>query len=339
MVFDNIDVVSFVLNFLNNNLVELQSITDNLIFLNKLNLNSLNNLSYLYASYLQNTLNIELFNNNSSYIQLSLNNTFTFNNLFVYLIYFLNKFFKITLFLIIIYTIFFITTFENYIKQLVYSNSIAKFFILNENEKEIGPVDDYFFFVILFVLTLCSFVFISIFFIIIQTKILIWTVASLILVAMLILSVPVNLFLDFGIAFFAYIKGSASGGNFIKEVLFDIISTTTVFIRFVIQNIRFLFIFSAIFELLEWVFSTTSTVFFFFNPNEINNYFVNTSNTNLLIVNFLMFIILYFYYTLHLLFLLLVQITIYIGISAWLFFFLYSTKFLNKYEKFFSYKK
>ncbi len=339
MVFDNIDMVSFVLNFLNNNLVELQSITDNLIFLNKLNLNSLNNLSYLYASYLQNTLNIELFNNNSSYIQLSLNNTFTFNNLFVYLIYFLNKFFKITLFLIIIYTIFFITTFENYIKQLVYSNSIAKFFILNENEKEIGPVDDYFFFVILFVLTLCSFVFISIFFIIIQTKILIWTVASLILVAMLILSVPVNLFLDFGIAFFAYIKGSASGGNFIKEVLFDIISTTTVFIRFVIQNIRFLFIFSAIFELLEWVFSTTSTVFFFFNPNEINNYFVNTSNTNLLIVNFLMFIILYFYYTLHLLFLLLVQITIYIGISAWLFFFLYSTKFLNKYEKFFSYKK
>lgn len=339
MVFDNIDMVSFVLNFLNNNLVELQSITDNLIFLNKLNLNSLNNLSYLYASYLQNTLNIELFNNNSSYIQLSLNNTFTFNNLFVYLIYFLNKFFKITLFLIIIYTIFFITTFENYIKQLVYSNSIAKFFILNENEKEIGPVDDYFFFVILFVLTLCSFVFISIFFIIIQTKILIWTVASLILVAILILSVPVNLFLDFGIAFFAYIKGSASGGNFIKEVLFDIISTTTVFIRFVIQNIRFLFIFSAIFELLEWVFSTTSTVFFFFNPNEINNYFVNTSNTNLLIVNFLMFIILYFYYTLHLLFLLLVQITIYIGISAWLFFFLYSTKFLNKYEKFFSYKK
>jgi hypothetical protein len=68
---------------------------------------------------------------------------------------------------------------------------------------------------------------------------------------MLILSVPVNLFLDFGIAFFVYIKGSASGGNFIKEVLFDIISTTTVFIRFVIQNIRFLFIFSAIFELLE----------------------------------------------------------------------------------------
>lgn len=188
-------------------------------------------------------------------------------------------------------------------------------------------------------LTLCSFVFISIFFIIIQTKILIWTIASLILVAILVLSIPVNLFLDFGISFFAYIKGSASGGNIVKEVLFDIISTTTVFIRFVIQNIRFLFIFSAIFELLEWVFSTTSNIFFIFEIKEINNYFLSSSNNNLLIINFIMFIILYFYYTLHLLFLLLVQITIYIGISAWLFFFLYSTKFLNKYEKFFSYKK
>jgi hypothetical protein len=36
---------------------------------------------------------------------------------------------------------------------------------------------------------------------------------------------------------------------------------------------------------------------------------------------------------------LLVQITIYVGISVWLFFFLYSTKFLTKYEKYFSLKK
>jgi len=74
---------------------------------------------------------------------------------------------------------------------------------------------------------------------------------ALFLLAILILTIPVNLFLDFGISFFAYIKGSASGGNIVKEVLFDIISTTTVFIRFVIQNIRFLFIFLAILELLE----------------------------------------------------------------------------------------
>jgi hypothetical protein len=67
----------------------------------------------------------------------------------------------------------------------------------------------------------------------------------------LILTIPVNLFIDYGFYFFSYVRGSASGGNFIKELLFDLISTFTIFIRFIIQNIRFLFIFSAIFELLE----------------------------------------------------------------------------------------
>jgi hypothetical protein len=67
----------------------------------------------------------------------------------------------------------------------------------------------------------------------------------------LVLTIPVNLFIDFDLSFFAFIRGSASGNNPIKELLFDIISTFTIFIRFIIQNIRFLFIFSAIFELLE----------------------------------------------------------------------------------------
>lgn len=122
--------------------------------------------------------------------------------------------------------------------------------------------------------------------------------------------------------FFAYIRGSASSGNLIKEVLFDMISTFTVFIRFVIQNIRFLFIFSAIFELLEWVFSNNSSLFLtnciiqnniFINFSDI---FYNTGNINILLINSILFIIMYLYYFLHLLFLLLVQITIYVGISV-----------------------
>jgi hypothetical protein len=171
--------------------------------------------------------------------------------------------------------------------------------------------------------------------------------ASLFLISLLILTVPLNLFIDFGISYFAYIRGSASSTSLIKELLFDIISTFTVFIRFVIQNIRFLFIFSAIFELLEWVFANNSSFFIvtdFYSYNLFSNfsaveYANSTKNFNLLLVNTIMFVILYFYYSLHLIFLLLVQITIYIGISVWLFFFLYSTKFLGKYEKFFSLKK
>ncbi len=251
------------------------------------------------------------------------------------------------MFLIIIYTLFFITNLYNYIKQLIEVNLFSKFFILNESEKEIGPVDDIFFFVVLFMLTLLSFIFSSFFFLIIQGKFFIWAFTSLLLIMVLILTIPLNLFFDFGFYFFTYVRGSASGNNYIKELLFDIISSFTIFIRFIIQNIRFLFIFSAIFELLEWIFSINSNIFFFFNVESNNyianlttvNYLFNTKNVSLLIINLFMFTILYFYYTLHLLFLLLVQIVIYIGISSWLFFFLYSTKFLNKQEKFFTYIK
>ena len=72
---------------------------------------------------------------------------------------------------------------------------------------------------------------------------------SLFLVAVLILSVPVNLFIDFGISFFVYIRGSASSNSLVKELLFDIISAATVFIRFVVQNVRFLFILSVLITL------------------------------------------------------------------------------------------
>lgn len=263
------------------------------------------------------------------------------------LFWFLKIFFKINIFLFIIYTVFFISYLNNYIKQILYLNNLVRLFILNESEKEVGPVDDFFFFAILFILTLCSFIVVSLLVIILHSSIFVWTFGSLLLISLLILTVPVNLFIDFGISFFVYIRGSASSSSLIKELLFDIISTATVFIRFVIQNIRFLFIFSAIFELLEWVFSNNSNLFltnYYMNTNifvnfSINDYFFSTKNFNILIVNSILFIILYFYYFLHLLFLLLVQITIYIGISIWLFFFLYSTKFLGKYEKFFILKR
>ena len=263
-----------------------------------------------------------------------------------YFFYF-NKFFKINLFLVTIYLVFFITSLYTYNRQILEITSFTKFFILNENEKEIDSSDDIFFFVVLFVLSLFLFIFCSFFFFTIQGKFFTWAFASLFLIMVLVLTIPVNLFIDFDLSFFAFIRGSASGNNPIKELLFDIISTFTIFIRFIIQNIRFLFIFSAIFELLEWTFNVNSNIFFAFNVNNKNyilnllsiKYIFNTSSVSLLIINLFMFLLLYFYYIMHLLFLLLVQIVIYIGISCWLFFFLYSTKFLNKQEKFFLYKK
>jgi hypothetical protein len=305
-----------------------------------------NNTSNVNENFLLDLYYSYIFENNLAFVSNVNNFEFSVKNYFS-LFWFLKIFFKINIFLFIIYTIFFISYLENYIKQLLYLNNLVKLFILNESEKEVGPVDDFFFFAILFVLTLCSFIVVSLLVIVLHSSIFIWTFGSLLLVSFLILTVPVNLFIDFGISFFVYIRGSASSSSLIKELLFDIISTATVFIRFVIQNIRFLFIFSAIFELLEWVFSNNSSLFlinYYTNNNifvnfNVQDYLTSTKNFNILIVNSILFIILYFYYFLHLLFLLLVQITIYIGISVWLFFFLYSTKFLGKYEKFFISKK
>lgn len=314
-----------------------------LIFVNFIYNNAYTNL--FLANYLDLYYNY-LIVSNSGYLN---NINFTNNNVNTYynLFFFFVTFFKLNIFLFIIYVIFFISFIENYIKQLISLNSFTKLFILNESEKEVGPIDDFFFFAVLFLLTLCSFVIVSFLVILLHSSIFIWTFGSLILVSLLILTVPINLFIDFGISFFVYIRGSASSSTLVKELLFDIISTTTVFIRFVIQNIRFLFIFSAIFELLEWVFSNNSSLFltnYYINNNifinfNLQDYFFSTKNFNILVVNSILFIILYFYYFLHLLFLLVVQITIYIGISIWLFFFLYSTKFLGKYEKFFIYKR
>lgn len=345
-----IDLSSIVLQFNNTSslFVDLQQnlLTLDGIFSSNLLSTNINDNLNLPISNILGIYYDSLFQNNYMYILNTFNKGCTTTAYFS-LFFFIKNFFKINIILFILYTIFFLTYLENYMKQLIYMNSLVRLFILNESEKEVGPVDDFFFFAILFMLTISSFIFVSLITVIFHSKVYIWTIGSLILISMLILTVPVNLFLDFGVAFFVYIRGSASSSSLIKELLFDIISTATVFIRFVIQNIRFLFIFSAIFELLEWVFSNNSGLFII-NSYTNNNVFVNFSlqdyffsnkSINLIIVNSIMFIILYFYYFLHLLFLLLVQITIYIGISVWLFFFLYSTKFLGKYEKFFIFKK
>lgn len=314
----------------------------------------LNQITSIFNNYLTNSFTFYyldlyydvLLQNNLSYL-LIINDNTSVNFVNFNLLTIFKNFIKLNIFLFIIYLIFFISYIENYIQQLISMNSFTKLFILNESEKEVGPVDDFFFFAVLFILTLTSFIISSFIVILLNSSIFTWAFGSLLLISVLILTVPVNLFLDFGISFFVYIRGSASSSNLVKELLFDIISTFTVFIRFVIQNIRFLFIFSAIFELLEWVFSNNSSLFlinYYSNHNifinfNVSDYFYSNKNVNLLIINTVLFIILYLYYFLHLLFLLLVQITIYIGISIWLFFFLYSTKFLGKYEKYFIFKK
>lgn len=313
-----------------------------------------------YTPILHNNVNTNVYNfffldtvynhtiaSNIGYFMYTTFNLDSVSNSSYYIFFFMQKIFKLNLFFFIIYAIFFTTNIENYIKQIKAISNLARLFILNATEKEVGPVDDYFFFAILFFLTITLFIFTSIVFILTQSKIFIWGLGGFFLLMILILTIPVNLFIDFGINFCVGVRGSGTSNNLIKELMLDMLSASIVFIRFVVQNIRFLFIFFGIIELLEWVLSSTNSFIIspiYFNSNVFINYTLfnnlySTSSFNFLVLNSLLFIILYLYYFLHLLFLLLVQVTIFIGVSIWLYFFLYSSRYTTKLDKFFSIKK
>lgn len=248
------------------NFESILTFVENNFLLNILKQDYIQSTSIMFNPYLEKIISSPYF---SSYLYFYMDNYYTnliFNNkaflltstkvaisykFHYYLFMFFNKFFKLNLFIFIILTIFIITNFENYLKQQKTLIGLARLFILNSSEKEVGPVDDYFFFVILFILTLSLFVLTSVYLIIFQSNMINWAIGSLLLLMFLILSIPVSLFYDLGISFFVTVRGSAPTNNLLKEMLFDIISATTVFIRFMVQNIRFFFIFSGIFELLE----------------------------------------------------------------------------------------
>ncbi len=74
-----------------------------------------------------------------------------------------------------------------------------------------------------------------------------------------ILLIPIRLLWDFGLAFGMYVRGAASSSNLIVEAFFDTIGVIIIFTRFVVQNIRFLMVFVAFFELFEWTSASLET--------------------------------------------------------------------------------
>jgi hypothetical protein len=120
------------------------------------------NFNDLYCKY--------IFDDSVAYL-FSINNySFNTKNYFNFFS-FIKVFIKINIALFILYLLFFISYLENYLKQILYLNSFTKLFILNETEKEVGPIDDFFFFAVLFILTLCSFVIVSLVVILLHSSI------------------------------------------------------------------------------------------------------------------------------------------------------------------------
>lgn len=150
---------------------------------------------------------------------------------------------------------------------------------------------------------------------------------------------------NFGVGFTSYIRGSGKSSLVIVEVLLDYIAVSVIFIRFFIQNIRFLLIFLAYFELFEFLnlqlyFNVLQqiTVFDYISWVEKSN--ISTFLLFLeFVFNLIWISILYFYYVIHLTILYLVQIGIYFLLSFWLFGFLFTSFTLTPLERHFFLKR
>ena len=211
-------------------------------------------------------------------------------------------------------------------------------------EQEYGSYDDYKFFLLLLVQILawyCWVFFIGYtFFLCSQSTLLLMTISIMVT----ILTIPVRMLWDFGLAFGMYVRGAASSSNLIAEAFFDIIGVIIIFTRFIVQNIRFLLVFVAFFELFEWTFSSTETAYILqFNLDVANNIELFTTfeakNIYLFIISWLKVVLVYFYHLLHLIIVSFMQIGVYLMVSFWLFFFLYTSFFRLTTDSYFSVKR
>jgi hypothetical protein len=211
-------------------------------------------------------------------------------------------------------------------------------------EQEYGSYDDFKFFLFLLVQMLvwyCWIFFIGYTFSLqSESKLMLLTFSVMIT----ILTIPVRLLWDFGLAFGMYVRGAASSSNLVVEAFFDTIGVIIIFTRFVVQNIRFLMVFVAFFELFEWSAASLETTYILqFNLNMCNNFdFFATLEAKSLFMYLILFIktaFIYLYHLLHLIIVSFMQIGVYLMVSFWLFFFLYTSFFKLTTDSYFSVKR
>jgi hypothetical protein len=117
-----------------------------------------------------------------------------------------------------------------------------------------------------------------------------------------------------------YVRGAASSKNLIVEAFFDIIGVIIIFTRFIVQNIRFLMVFVAYFELFEWVFGSNQVNFVLnYNLNYLSNTqlfsSLNATSIITLVICSLKVVVIYLYHLLHLIIVSFMQIGVYLMVS------------------------
>ena len=156
--------------------------------------------------------------------------------------------------------------------------------------------------------------------------------------------IPTGVFKKMGGACAQFVRGSSRSTILIVESLLDLVSLTVIVLRFFLQNIRFIFIFFGFLEYYEFInskliYNSNFFSFFFLNYSDVlygdNNIFFKVNY----IFEFIIQALLYLYYVGHLTIVYLAQLSIYIALSFWIFFFFYFTFIISRCGNYFKYKR
>lgn len=199
-------------------------------------------------------------------------------------------------------------------------------------EEEMGAADDALFFFLIIASAIVWFFFFNLFSAVFLTNFS-WLIALVTLSIVTTLITPAAVLKNFGIAFVAYVRGHGRTTSLFYEGILDIISVSIIFLRFVVQNMRFIFIFFTFFELYEYIYLTLSPITTF-AVTDFSNYYWTEAITSV-VYTYGMFL----YSVGHATIIFIAQLSIYFALSFWLFFFLYTTFTLESSEKYFFNKR
>lgn len=214
---------------------------------------------------------------------------------------------------------------------------------LDEIEEECGQLEDFFSYIIYFSLFCLWFFIFYIFASAIILKYLNFILVLSCFVFTLGLLIPTTLLMQIGLAFPQFIRGSGKSTSLVFETLLDFVSVSVIIIRFFVQNIRFVFIFVGFFEYFEFIASKITPAETSILPHITwTDYWAGKYRKwywfEILLQVFAQ-IILYLYYVGHFVITYIAQLSVYIALSFWMYFFLYTTFSLPSKEKYFFYKR
>ncbi len=283
--------------------------------------------NYLHQNYLNRALYLSIIINELTIMSSAVKPivvTMPFN---IFLEFFSVRIFNILTLLI---TVFILTNLIYYKFQFNLNIYLLYYGVIVDSEKEFSSFDDYYWFLLLFLNMFGWYFLLLILIYIFNFSTISWVIFASVFITVCILGLPLNAFISYGIFFASYIRGSAASANLVSEAIFDIIGVIVVFSRFIIQNIRFVLVFMAFFELFEWIYTGEEVLHIRNDLLDYSEYFFNleikqSAHYWYFLTFFIKLIATYLYYALHLIILIFMQIGIYFILSFWLFFFLYTS--------------